>query len=509
MMDFPNAQLPELKPLKNSFVVDDVENDLRNLFIDLFELMLAEQSFDANVLGMAHLGSLDLVRKMINADGLSMLDVEREETTTRYLYKAWKSRRRNGRGFHFLRTYLQMLFPNVHYVEQMAQSKAHAYPTKLSALQYADSSKYSTSRIRVSIQSPDITWDEIDKMEPILRSIIPARLVLYFAKLSKSSRKNYIGATMQSGSYSTIYPAAANPIEWRKTIHVGAVLASTTFSTIYPKVENNLLSDLYAGMGENIAGTVLQGNPVADWTQRGVIGMGNKCRGDYAPNWWTPANPSFKLLVPWQAATCWFVIWPTTSHQAVNTGVNIRDLEVWILRDSTDEWELVNLSQVAWPPPSSLVAQRDEPNGSKSFFLSGQKNSGTVLGTNYAVHGSSARFPLSGGDDIKCLFMRYKAKLVLQEPSVPDDRHKARIHADIGLDYWPTITTLTGEFAPSSYNPGAGSSRWEMIGEKTRYVQYATVNPPADGLGFPAGSRAIARSIFEENLPPPLRLASG
>lgn len=235
MMDFPNAQLPELKPLKNSFVVDDVENDLRNLFIDLFELMLAEQSFDANVLGMAHLGSLDLVRKMINADGLSLLDVEREETTTRYLYKAWKSRRRNGRGFHFLRTYLQMLFPNVHYVEQMAQSKAHAYPSKLSALQYADSSKYSTSRIRVSIQSPDITWDDIDKMEPILRSIIPARLVLYFAKLSRSIRKNYIGATMQSGSYSYVYPAASQPVEWKKQVFMGIALVSITTSTVYPK----------------------------------------------------------------------------------------------------------------------------------------------------------------------------------------------------------------------------------------------------------------------------------
>ena len=63
-MDFPNAQLPQLVPLKNSFAVNGIEDDLRNMFIDLFEEMLAEQAFEANVLGMGHLASLSLIRKL-------------------------------------------------------------------------------------------------------------------------------------------------------------------------------------------------------------------------------------------------------------------------------------------------------------------------------------------------------------------------------------------------------------------------------------------------------------
>ncbi|PSJ15770.1 hypothetical protein, partial [Nitrosomonas supralitoralis] len=101
-MDFKNAKLPSLKPLKNSFVADGVENDLRNLFIDLFEKMMASTAFDANVLGNGQLGSMDLIRKLVNVDGLALIDGINEETATRYLYKAWKSRRKNGRGFHFL-----------------------------------------------------------------------------------------------------------------------------------------------------------------------------------------------------------------------------------------------------------------------------------------------------------------------------------------------------------------------------------------------------------------------
>ncbi len=234
-MDFPNAQLPQLTPLKNSFAVDDVEDELRNLFIDLFETMLAEQAFDANVLGMGHLGSLDLIRKLINADGLALLDIEREDTATRYLYRAWKSRNKNGRGFHFLSTYLQMLFPNAHFVEQMAQEKSTAYPDALSPIAYADDTKYSTSRVRVAIESPQTTWDEIDRMEPILRSVVPARLVLYFVKLTRWRQKNYIGTALLSGGINTIYPAASLPTEWKNTTYIGSALVSISIITIYPK----------------------------------------------------------------------------------------------------------------------------------------------------------------------------------------------------------------------------------------------------------------------------------
>ena len=130
-LDFQNAQLPRLTPLEGSFAETEVEADLKRLFLDLFGTNLAGNSFYANVLGAAHLGSLDLVRKAVNTDGLVLLQGDREEAATRYLYRAWKSGDVQGRGLHFLRTYLQMLFPNECEVEQLWHDKESPYPTAL------------------------------------------------------------------------------------------------------------------------------------------------------------------------------------------------------------------------------------------------------------------------------------------------------------------------------------------------------------------------------------------
>lgn len=234
-MDFKNAKLPSLKPLKNSFVADGVENDLRNLFIDLFEKMMASTAFDANVIGNGQLGSMDLIRKLVNVDGLALIDGINEETATRYLYKAWKSRRKNGRGFHFLKTYLQLLLRGGFVVDQMAQAKSGTYPNELSPLSRADATKYPTSRVRVSIDSSKTNWENIIKMEPILRSIIPARLVLYFALLTTWKEKHYIGAAMLAGATATIYPAASQPSEQSWQLNTGAAMTVVTINVIYPK----------------------------------------------------------------------------------------------------------------------------------------------------------------------------------------------------------------------------------------------------------------------------------
>ncbi|MBP6726296.1 MAG: hypothetical protein KA132_03640 [Thauera sp.] len=126
--DFSNAELPRLLPLENSYAENEVEADLKRLFLDLFREHLAAKTFDTNVLGAAHLGSFDLVRRAVNADGLVLMQGDREEAATRYLYRAWKSGNLQGRGLHFLRTYLQMLFPNVTDVVQLWHEKESPYP---------------------------------------------------------------------------------------------------------------------------------------------------------------------------------------------------------------------------------------------------------------------------------------------------------------------------------------------------------------------------------------------
>jgi hypothetical protein len=177
-VDFPNAQLPALTPLKNSFERDAVEADLKKLFLDLWDAHLAMEAFDINVLGMAHLGTLDLVRKSVNADGLVLLPGDREEAATRYAYRAWKARSMQGRGLFFLKTYLQLLYPGYWDVEQQMQDKAQAYPTALydRSTHGNDADKYLTSRLHIRLDvAGNIT--NVDSIVPVIAAILPARFV--------------------------------------------------------------------------------------------------------------------------------------------------------------------------------------------------------------------------------------------------------------------------------------------------------------------------------------------
>lgn len=259
-------------------------------------------------------------------------------------------------------------------------------------------------------------------------------------------------------------------------------------------------------MGDNDPTIVLQGNPTSPWTQRGTIGMGNKPRGDFAPNAWVPDDPSFKALVPWEAATCWFVAWPGAGHTATNTGINIKQLEFWVQRDSTGEWRLENAAnlEIGWPAVGGAVTTRTEADGSRSFFLSGDKNSGYVSGTPYAVHGSTSRFSVVDGDDVRCIKGRLQYQLILDDPAGPNDMADAEIYVCIGADPWPTMSTVVGDFAPMTFAPQVFSSRFERASVAPQIIQAATINPPAQETGYPAGDRSIARATFESNLPPPL-----
>lgn len=217
-LDFSNAQLPKLIPLAASFAENEVEADLKKLFIDLFNAKLSADTFDVNVLGSAHLGSFDLVRKAVNMDGLVLMQGDREEAATRYLYRAWKSGDIQGRGIHFLRTYLQLLFPNLCEVEQLWQDKTQPYPKALYAAkprgsfwlyalgepglklngtwgiggqrpsdEFGDaearmpdlSGMFLTSRIEIALDF-SVQVRSISSLMHIIRSVIPARLLPLF-----------------------------------------------------------------------------------------------------------------------------------------------------------------------------------------------------------------------------------------------------------------------------------------------------------------------------------------
>jgi len=179
MFGFPHSLAPRLEPLRESFAVDDIEQQLNDLFVDLFERVSVD-AFDAVNAGAPHLGTFDLVRRAMTADGLALLKSDREEQVTRYLHKAWVASDNQGRGLHFLRTYLQMLYPNEWQLFQLEQDKSIPYP---SALQYDSGNRethFLTSRLNVLIDGNSANAMLLGRLVPILTSVIAARLIIAF-----------------------------------------------------------------------------------------------------------------------------------------------------------------------------------------------------------------------------------------------------------------------------------------------------------------------------------------
>lgn len=182
-----HLSLPTAEPLEASFAnkgINDndlVESELKDLFINVFQDSLALKLFDANVLGAPHLGTFELVRRNVNADGLVLLPGSSEDEATRYLYRAWRARDNDGRGIHFLKTYLQMLFPNVCDVEQMMQSKYKPYPLDLypASIHGGDADKFLTSRIEIILDWA-VEMENFNRLMSVFRSVIPARLTPLF-----------------------------------------------------------------------------------------------------------------------------------------------------------------------------------------------------------------------------------------------------------------------------------------------------------------------------------------
>lgn len=170
-------QLP-MKPLQNSWAATQLEQELKDLLIKLYDDEMRAQADDINVYGAPFLGSFSLVERNVTQDGLTVLRQD-DETAMRYLFKAWRFRNPQ-RGFHFLRTYLQCLFGSVYEVDQLWQKKTEPYPTFLLSKQEigfageSESDFYLTSRIRVDLDTTIVP----DRIIRSLRTTIAARFLL-------------------------------------------------------------------------------------------------------------------------------------------------------------------------------------------------------------------------------------------------------------------------------------------------------------------------------------------
>lgn len=183
-MQIPAPYRP-LEPLNQQQEYDSLESEWRAIFIEVFEQMLAPKIRDLSHYGSPHLGSIAVMKQFTTYEGLSSLRSDVENYRLSYLLKAWRAKNPK-RGFHFLNTFLQMLYPNNFNVLQMWQEKGQPYPQVLRdeyAMRQSGLPHWLTSRVVVEVSDWTETGDNLVKYQPELQAIIGARFLLMASML--------------------------------------------------------------------------------------------------------------------------------------------------------------------------------------------------------------------------------------------------------------------------------------------------------------------------------------
>ncbi|MFJ3487115.1 hypothetical protein ACIPL1_27405 [Pseudomonas sp. NPDC090202] len=168
----------ELTPLQRSAEYDDIESQLKALFLRLYQKHLAASVQELGLSGMPNLASDETISRHLNNDGLAILRDTSNENI-RYLFHAWRYRNPQ-RGTAFLRTYLTALFGPVFTIEQLWCPKDGVYPQdardsyEMSVLGVDKSTHFRTSRLRVDIETNKLP----DQIIRAAKTAIPARMVL-------------------------------------------------------------------------------------------------------------------------------------------------------------------------------------------------------------------------------------------------------------------------------------------------------------------------------------------
>lgn len=191
-------ELTPLAPLQTSVdywdEIDEssIENELKQLFIALFQELLRTQFRRIDHYGYPHLldeSDFETAQRFIKLEGLSLLNREIDnQPYMREVFRAWRGQH-SRRGLGFLEFYLQMLWPNAWQITQYWHSVSTVgnYPYNIVPDELGGS--FLTSRVGVTLDPELVTnFSELAKMTPALKRVVPARIVLGFSiKITPSS----------------------------------------------------------------------------------------------------------------------------------------------------------------------------------------------------------------------------------------------------------------------------------------------------------------------------------
>lgn len=172
--------MKQLLPLVYSHEANDIEHELKQLTIRLYQKHLASRSADINNYGMPHLGSKELLKRYLVSQGISNFNLSSlTEDEARYLLLAWRYRNPK-RGTHFLHTFIKCVWGSDFEIAPLWQKKKGTYPQDTKTLHDIENDRenindyFLTSRLKIVLYGTSGHFStEIAKS---LNKILPARL---------------------------------------------------------------------------------------------------------------------------------------------------------------------------------------------------------------------------------------------------------------------------------------------------------------------------------------------
>ena len=160
------------------------------------------------------------------------------------------------------------------------------------------------------------------------------------------------------------------------------------------------------------------------------------------PQLWPWAQkPSIRIdiTVPlsWSQIIAWGQAYESASgNPSINSRIHIKDLKLYILSKTSGIWQLIQNSNRV----TGAAYHEDFKDGIHIPIEQKNENSkGTsvqlIKGYNYHFWPTSGKADINV-NEVKAVFVTVKARLICNDPNLPDDRTSAQLLLSVGADFW-------------------------------------------------------------------------
>jgi hypothetical protein len=262
------------------------------------------------------------------------------------------------------------------------------------------------------------------------------------------------------GSFCVYGVLAQSVVQIGSSVH-GSVSTTLNFS---PSAAGQTAADM---LGPNEAAP--HGVPLTfEWAHGPVVIMGNDPQG-------------------WRAITSWGAVYvPASGNPASNTRVNIRDMQTYYLQKSSGKWLLLQNTST----PTGAAYREDfsgDLNKPADIRLEPDGTISATAGEGFNFHFYPRSRALIDPSDLGGIVVVLQARLIVGDPSKPDDRRTARYLCGSGADYYPDLTG--GWPGNASFNPGVAVGKLKFVKPQWRSFAMTTLsesqlqrNPPPVSL---------------------------